>query len=261
MGLNVRIYIISHKEMNFPTRRGYFPLLVGAKGNNVFFNKNELRDDKGDHISEKNKNFCELTGVYWIWKNVSADIVGICHYRRYFTKAVFSVRSKFFLGYEDIVHIMQQYDVIVPPKHYYEDCVIKSVKIAPNQRDMEELEKAIEHVCPEYIDSYIEFISNNFSYLYNMCIMKKDLFDKYCEWLFEILFFIEKDYDISKEDDYRARLFGFLSERLLGVWMMKNHDKIRIKEVRVVKTGESALRAKAHDIKNIYRNLKWKLRV
>ncbi len=61
----------------------YFPVWAGKN------NKPEINgltgDDTGDNISEKNKYYSELTGIYWVWKNTQSDIVGTCHYRRYFT--------------------------------------------------------------------------------------------------------------------------------------------------------------------------------
>ena len=92
-----------------------------------------------------------------------------------------------------------------------------------------------------------------------MCIMKKTLFDDYCKWLFDILFYMEKEHDMSREDDYRSRLFGFLSERLLTVWISKNVISQKVKPLRVIKTDESALRNKLHDIKNRYINWVWKM--
>ena len=245
------MFIFIHKKVDIITPDRYLTLLLGAeqKKNITCY---ENRDNEGENISDKNKNYCELTGIYWIWKNISANIVGCCHYRRYFTNANYSTDSQFFLKLTDIERIMKKYDVIVPVPKYYKKSIIESVNIAPNKKDMEEIEKAIRIVSPDYLSSYYEFISGNKTYLYNMCIMKKKYFDSYCEWLFPILFYIEKDYDISKEDAYRSRLFGFLSERLLTVWIKRNIASDKVKEIRVIKTDESAFRNKLHEIKNYY---------
>lgn len=59
----------------------YLPVQVGAEG------KTDLgytRDNTGENISSKNPSFCELTGLYWAWKNLDADYIGLVHYRRHF---------------------------------------------------------------------------------------------------------------------------------------------------------------------------------
>ena len=83
-----------------------------------------------------------------------------------------------------------------------------------------------------------------------MFIMKKEILDEYCTWLFSILFELEKRVDVSKYDEFHARFFGRISEVLLNVWINKN--KLDYKEVKVIdiekinwlKKGMSFLMAK-----------------
>ena len=70
-------------------------------------------------------------------------------------------------------------------------------------------------------------------YLFNMFVMKKELFDSYASWLFDILFELEKRIDISSYDNYQKRVYGFLSERLFNVWLRKNGN-LRVKQVPVI---------------------------
>lgn len=59
----------------------YVPLQVGTAINSLL---GYLRDDTGDNISALNGYYSELTGLYWIWKNVhNINYVGTCHYRRF----------------------------------------------------------------------------------------------------------------------------------------------------------------------------------
>ena len=255
----IKAYVITHKEQKMPVPVGFEPLLVGAQNHpEITCYKN--RDNEGDNISAKNKNYCELTGIYWMWKNIKADVVGLCHYRRFFSKASFGVRIEEYLDTDTIEKIMTDYDVIVPVRHYYEKSVIESETIAPDEADMAELSRAIDTVSPDYKDVYDEFIHDNKVYFYNMCIMKKELFDSYCEWLFSVLSFIEKDYDISDKDEYRARIYGFISERLLKVWLMKNVEPSKIHEMRVVFSDNTALGKKKSELNNEFRNIKWSIR-
>ena len=260
--MNTTMYVITHKSFEMPQISGYKSLLVGA--NNINLNNIKLSmdyyDNTGKNISNKNKNYCELTGLYWMWKNSNSEILGLCHYRRYFTNAHIGSKEKKFLDAEDIEKIFKKYDVVVPKKRYYKEKVIQAVNIAPNMDDIKEMERAILNVSPEYIDAYYKFLNGNKCYLYNMCIMRKKILDQYCNWLFKILDFIENEYEIDNSDPYRSRLFGFLSERLIYVWLIKNIDKLRIKEVRVVKTDEKQLWLIGQEIKNHIRNIVYHLK-
>lgn len=80
--MSVEIYIATHKEYEFPQIDGYIPIHVGKELSSK--NLDIATDNVGNHISNLNTNFCELTALYWIWKNSKADIVGLVHYRRYF---------------------------------------------------------------------------------------------------------------------------------------------------------------------------------
>ena len=103
--MNTRIYVMTHKKMADIPDRIYIPLHVGRKG------KADLgypADDTGVNISEKNSSYCELTGIYWAWKNVSCDIIGICHYRRFFTK------DEQLLDQAYIEQTISKYPVIIP---------------------------------------------------------------------------------------------------------------------------------------------------
>ena len=73
-------------------------------------------------------------------------------------------------------------------------------------------------------------------HLFNMFIMKKDIFDKYCGWLFPILLKLETYYDLQNMDPFQARLIGRVSERLLDVWIMKNN--LKYKEIDYIYFGK-----------------------
>ena len=79
----IKIIVASHKKYRMPEEDMYVPVQVGAKGRKDI---GMLRDDSGDNISEKNPNYCELTGLYWAWKNETYDVLGMVHYRRFFVE-------------------------------------------------------------------------------------------------------------------------------------------------------------------------------
>ena len=235
----MKIYVAMHKKIDLGFKSDlYEPLLVGSYNKK---DKDILRDDKGENISSKNENYCELTGVYWIWKNSKEDIVGLCHYRRFLSKRFFSSKSKYYLTEEEINELFnKEYNMILPKKHLYLKSIQNSLNIAPNVADMEVVKDSIKKLYPEYMEAYDKYMNGNSSYLCNVMITKKEIFDEYSEWLFKILYDVEENMDKETyiHDSYRKRMFGFLSERLLNIWLYHNQESLKIKEYYLINTEE-----------------------
>ena len=225
-----------YAEAEFPKEEIYTPIQVGKKES---FTK--VRDNTGDNIAEKNPNFCELTAAYWIWKNDKSDITGLTHYRRYFFKKKNNNSKENILNKKDIEEILEKYDIILPEK---ERIVKYTVKNAYGKfhhiEDFEKCREIIQEKYPEYIEAFDKIANGRKLYLYNMFISHKKIFDEYYKWLFDILFELEKRVDISNYSDYDKRIFGFLSERLLSVWLEKNNH-LKIKEMPVYNTEQKVL--------------------
>ena len=81
--MKIRIIVATHKPYRMPENSLYLPLLVGAENNKPTWTGR--RDNEGENISAKNPHYCELTGLYWAWKNLDTDYVGLVHYRRHFS--------------------------------------------------------------------------------------------------------------------------------------------------------------------------------
>lgn len=240
----MKIYICTHKNFNFPSginKEIYTPIAVGTFTSESVYEK----DNKGDNISYKNENYSELTLLYYLWKNKKDDIFGLVHYRRYLCKTNYFKkfgkiyipwkRSYSILNKKDILEILMNNDIILPIKCKIDDK--KNVKQHYADlhyiKDWEITKQVIKEKYPEFISSF-EFIENNhYLYICNMFIGKREVINKYCEWLFNLLFEVEKRVDISSYDDYQRRIFGFLSERLFTVWLYHNKNKIRIFETKM----------------------------
>lgn len=228
--MSVKIFAMTHKRFDVPANPMYVPLHVGHKQAKEDFGY--LGDDTGDNISDLNCYYAELSGVYWVWKNYhDADYVGICHYRRYLTSEegfVFSERQ-----YEEI---LSQYDIITTKQlelpnsyHYGFGAHHKIVTL-------DETGKIILEKYPEYYDTFIDLVHKNKTYFGNIMVAKKALFDEYAQWLFSIFFELQKRIDLTFEDDYHKRVFGFISEFLLYVWVTVR--KLKAYECRVAIIGE-----------------------
>lgn len=229
------IYIMTHKEFQAPDLSGYVPLYVGAVKEK---NHPYPGDDAGENISGKNANFCELTGLYWIWKNDKSEYVGLCHYRRYFTSNRMSRKIEKFMGTDEAVDILKTYDIIVPKPTYF---VGKNVKdyyaVGHYAKDLEAVRTVITDICPDYLKDFDWYMEQKCGYSFNMFFAPKLLADEYCKWLFAILFELERKIDISNYDKLQARIFGFLSERLFNVWL--KHNRLKVYEKPVVNMQES----------------------
>ena len=112
--MDIKILVATHKQYWMPEDKIYLPIHVGRVEK---ADLGYLGDDTGDNISAKNANYCELTGLYWAWKNLKCDYIGLCHYRRYFAHAVsgsdMEKKKLAILQRTDYEKLLKQYDVIV----------------------------------------------------------------------------------------------------------------------------------------------------
>ena len=203
-----------------PEDKVYVPLHVGREGKQDL---GYVGDNTGENISAKNVNYCELTGLYWAWKNLDCEYIGLCHYRRYFSKgSVGKDKKAAILHKDDYEKLLQKYDVLLPKKrNYYIETVRSQYEHAHNKRDLDEVEKVVRELYPEYSEVFTKVMNRTKLHILNMFVMRKDKFEVYCKWLFNILFELEKRIDIKSYNQYEARVFGFLSERLFNVWLEK----------------------------------------
>ena len=246
---NIKIIVATHKKYQMPKEKIYLPLHVGAEG------KDDLgyqKDNTGDNISNKNPYFCELTGLYWAWKNLDDDYIGLVHYRRYFaSKKKNKDKFKSILKEDELNKYLERFDIIVPKKRkYYIETIYNHYKHTMHIETLDETIKIIEKKYPEYMDSVNTVMKRRSMHAFNMFIMKKKYFDEYCEWLFSILFDLEKKMKNNKYDKFHSRFYGRVSERLLDVWL--DYHKYKYKEVPFIymekinwwKKGTSFLKAK-----------------
>lgn len=253
--MDIKILVATHKKYWMPADDVYLPIHVGREGK---ADLGYIGDNTGDNISAKNANYCELTGLYWAWKNLKCDYIGLCHYRRYFANKNLHTnnlekKKTVILHRADYEKLLQEYDVILPVKrNYYIETVRSQYEHAHNKCDLDEAERIIQELYPEYSEAFEKVMGRTKLHILNMFVMKKALFDEYCSWLFSILFELEKMIDITNYNQYEARVFGFISERLFNVWLEKQH--LNVKEVLVVNLE------KVNWIGKIYKFLKRKFR-
>ena len=228
--MSVKIFAMTHKRFEVPDDPMYIPLHVGHKNAKEDFGY--PGDDSGDNISDLNCYYAELSGVYWVWKNYfEAEYVGVCHYRRYLTSEEGYVFSE--AQYEQI---LQGYDIVTTKLLELPGSYRNGFGAHHKVSTLDETGRIIAELYPEYYDTFVTLVHQNRTYFGNIMVAKKELYDAYCEWLFAIFFELQKRIDLTFEDDYHKRVFGFISEFLLYVWVTANH--LRAYECRVAIIGE-----------------------
>ena len=209
----------------------YQPLFVGASSLSTSDRTKiwEYDDRDSDNISSKNKTFCELTGLYHIWRHDDNDVVGLCHYRRYLAQQRKSnIEVVCPLSSEEITELLSEHDCLVARKEnlvYY----LQPISVAYHYRvshcstDLQILKLVIKRYYPDYLSAF-----NHVAYSYsffpcNIIICRKNLLDQYAAWLFDVLGHLELLIDpFTDRNPYQQRVFGFLAERLLNIFLEKN---------------------------------------
>lgn len=221
------IIVATHKQYKMPNDDLYLPIHVGA------YNKESLGyqvDSTFDNISAKNPYYCELTGLYWAWKNLDYDYLGLAHYRRHFKNNSNLFENKFnkILTNDKLQKIIDN-DVIILPKkrHYYIETNKSQYLHAHHKEGLINTENIIKEYYCEYLEAWNKMLNKRSGHRFNMFIMSKEKCNEYCNWLFDILFKVEAITDITNWSKSEQRIYGYLAERLLDVWIIKNNYKVK----------------------------------
>ena len=223
--MDIQVIVATHKPYWMPNDSMYLPVQVGAEGKESL---GFTPDNTGENISAKNANYCELTGLYWAWKNLNAEYVGLVHYRRHFSLYRGRKDRKRVLTRGQAGQLFGNTDVLLPVKrNYWIETSYSQYAHAHHAIDLDTTRQIIDEKYPAYLSAFDESMKKTSGHRFNMFIMKKELLDSYCKWLFDILFELEKRLDISEYNDNDRRVFGFVAERLLDVWLITNRVKCR----------------------------------
>lgn len=239
------VLVITHKDYEFPDSACYCPLFVGGKTTSDLKNERFYQDSIGVNIAEKNSSFCELTGLYWAWKNgifENNEYVGLVHYRRYFAGKALDLKKKQIASESELLTILEKYDVILPRKrNYFIESIYSHYQHAHHIKDLDLTRDVIIELQPEYLESFDAVMQGRKLHLYNMFVMSSEKASEYCHWLFSILFELEQSIDITQYDNYQKRVFGFIAERLFNVWILYN--QLNVKYLSVVNLdGENLIK-------------------
>lgn len=185
----------------------------------------DLCDNTGDHISEKNVNYCELTALYWLWKNrlneedpaEKAAYYGLFHYRR-----VLDITR------EDLMRMKaNNIDAVLPFPTLHEPDIREHHIRYVKESDWEAMKQALQESEPEYMEEFEKISGQPYLYNYNLVIAKKQVLSNYCRWLFPILQRIE-ELSIPKGWERSDRYLGYLGENLLTLYFRYHQKNLKL---------------------------------
>lgn len=181
----------------------------------------ECIDNQGENISEKNGDYSELTGLYWIWKNKikrqDDTYYGLAHYRRFLE-----------LSEDDLLRLADNdIDVVLPYPMPYEPNIEAHHLRYLSDSEWDAVLHALEELQPDYFRAFKDILNQEYFYNYNVILAKKDVIDDYCSWLFPLLFRIEENNDPNKEKEPN-RYMGYVGETLETLYFMYNKDNLKI---------------------------------
>lgn len=243
----LNIFVITNKFIPMLNNDLYLPFQVGSEND---LTSNILRDNRLDNIFSKNQNYSELTAAYWLWKNISdIEYIGLCHYRRYFNfyspffnlkyrQPTKNIKLADFLNLKintvsiekqkvKVMGYLKKNYIIIPKPINLGVTINEHYALCHPSIDFKNALVILETLYPEYIQCADKFFNTSRSMsIANMFISSKEFWNNYHEWLFNILFELEKITEI-KSDPYQKRIFGFISERLFNLYLIYNKCKTK----------------------------------
>jgi hypothetical protein len=266
----VKILVCTHKKAPCLNDDVYTPIQLGRS--EVDYDLGFLTDLDGINIGDKHFIYSEYTAQYWAWKNLKGtDIVGFCHYRRYFCledkkdsfrdieiikeKDLFSMKiSPKLLG-----KIFKRYDIILPKKKTLIESNWDRYSRMKDIRNLKIIETILEEKYPGYLTNFHKLLKGtNRLELLSIFITRWEVFDDYCKWLFSILEQAEKFTDPDKNTLHEERALAFLGELLLPVYVYSNNLKVKhlpVAWVNPIEINKSFFRYYASNIKSTIRFL------
>lgn len=229
----MQMYIVTHKAFFPPREVGYIPIQAGKYGKASL---GYLEDSSGDNISFLNPYLNECTVLYWLWKNVSCEFIGMEHYRRFFLRNGLISRENL-IDQETVNEIFCSYDIILVNEFsFYPETVGKSVMLDTDEALYHKAYDLVKNLIlqrqPQYIKAFEYVMSEYGFYKANMFITRKRIMDEYCTWLFSFILDAAKQLNVDGYSMHQKRMIGFFAERMLTVWLM--NQKLRIKEMPII---------------------------
>ena len=250
---NTKIFISYKTQKKIYSSSIITPIQTGRAISKSIFNE-MIGDDTNENISFLNDSFCELTAIYWAWKNYiyigNPENIGFMQYRRCFIfnnkytggkdsgrvefeKLDKNTLNKISLNDINIELFLKKYESIIPQKAFIDETIEEQYCKNHYKKDFDILKKVVLEMHPELESKFLSFCSGHSINWYMMFIFKKEIFFKYCEWIFPIIFELHKKISTIGYSDYQKRAIAFMAERLTGFFLQEYIDKSLCKELPI----------------------------
>lgn len=252
MKKRLNVIVAVHKPYDVVQDENYLPVHAGAAlAEEIGYQS----DAQGATISEKNGLYCELTALYWAWKNLPADALGLMHYRRYLGNPKRCLpwkprRERIATG-KELLQYLETAPVILPKqRNYFVENREDQYVHAHGPAGLEALRAVMKRRTPEYLPAFERSMKRTSGHCFNIFVMRRDLCDAYCRWMFDTLFEVERVMRQSMPQEITPRLFGFISERMLDCWVETNGLEyielpvVNLEKQNWLKKGSAFLRRK-----------------
>jgi hypothetical protein len=227
--MNISIIIATHKRYQMPEDSIYLPV---QSGSSIYPNLGYQNDNTGDNISRKNKSYNIMCVMYWAWKNIDSEFIGIVHYRRHFTIKKFKRSINDVLNRSEVESILKETEIILSPKRYYPFLTIKQHYIYTkggyveiHRRDIQVLREVLDELHGGYIPSFDIVMKRNYYHSGHLLIMSKKYYNEYSEFIFTVGDEVEARLKDERPD--LTRYIASLTELLIDVWIIKNDYKFK----------------------------------
>ena len=247
--VDVGVYVVTHKDAKLSKLPKCYKIIHAGhvRAENDF---GYIGDDTGDNISRLNPFLDEVTALYWIWKNTKHTHAGFVHYRRFFTSNTrqkerrpdeYIFNTKNILSEEEILKILGEYDIIVYAERMSDRTQLELMILSTGQPDLVRFSEQIvrKHLIknqPDYLDAYDEVINGFVMFLCGIHVTRRNILNAYCEWLFSFMIDATEELaakvtiggkNLEDVPHIYSRMMSFFAERMLTVWLKKNHLKIK----------------------------------
>ena len=246
--MKIKILVSYHKPAKLIRDDVWTPIKIGSCPN--WDPENLIEDSDGENISNLNDSYNELTAIYWAWKNFdklgNPDFIGFCHYRRIpiflqdlkragnsFTVDVLfdnidSLFDSIKYSRQGLEKLLSNYQCLSGSFFDKKYSVREQYKKASSKgehvyEDLLDAENIVKEHFPEYGTAADKYLSGNKQYCGNIFVLRKDLFFRYCEFIFGVIEIFLSRHDFSQRPAWLRRLF--ISERLTGIFITRLKEK------------------------------------